>query len=431
VVSIVPLDLEAHTKYIFDYDYEIESTQFKFQGFFLNYANRGDLASYLLNPPQTDMKQSVIKKTIIEPQNPELILDILYQISNGMHYMNKNNWIHRDLALRNILVFEQENNKFVYKITDFGLSLKKDDNSSICGDLNSTGLKDRCPGWGKVFLNEVDPEQIGRYNKDINWNYKSDIWSFGIIFWILIGGGDKGGMGMKKIYEKLFNNIYILLAKLIYGQTYIKGDEIVMKTNLFKSIPKNVIETYIIIEMFGEEIKFEHLLTKDTDYQIGQGFIFRILYKLINKLKKKLIFTSKKFNTIFKPFNIDDQTLKQERLDTIKNLPELIFSKDSEGKQINLNHKLFDTLLNPEKELTDDLSLLVENGLKHTRIDYFKQIQKEITDKKTRYPNNPIMLDILELMKTCFNPSEGRYSFDQLKLKFKELKLKFKELTTN
>jgi tyrosine-protein kinase ZAP-70 len=46
------------------------------------------------------------------------ILNYLYQVSDGMHYLHEKNIIHRDLALRNILIMSTN----ICKISDFGLS---------------------------------------------------------------------------------------------------------------------------------------------------------------------------------------------------------------------------------------------------------------------------------------------------------------------
>lgn len=46
------------------------------------------------------------------------ILNYMFQVSDGMDYLHKRSIIHRDLALRNILIMSETS----CKISDFGLS---------------------------------------------------------------------------------------------------------------------------------------------------------------------------------------------------------------------------------------------------------------------------------------------------------------------
>lgn len=69
----------------------------------------------------------------------EYILNYMYQVSDGMSYLHEKNIIHRDLALRNILIMS----KTVCKISDFGLSRFVEENSyyQVKRDFNKLNRK--------------------------------------------------------------------------------------------------------------------------------------------------------------------------------------------------------------------------------------------------------------------------------------------------
>ena len=54
--------------------------------------------------------------------NAEEIKEILKQLNNVFKIMNKNSIIHRNIKPENILIKKLENNKYLYKLTDYGFS---------------------------------------------------------------------------------------------------------------------------------------------------------------------------------------------------------------------------------------------------------------------------------------------------------------------
>ncbi len=103
----------------------------------------------------------------------ELRIRILLEISTGMNFLHTNNprIIHRDLKSLNILLtnkISNSNDLTSIKISDFGLSkiLNKFDKKEIM-----TGNCGTCH-W-------MAPEVI----KNLNYNIKADVYSFGIIIW--------------------------------------------------------------------------------------------------------------------------------------------------------------------------------------------------------------------------------------------------------
>jgi serine/threonine protein kinase len=105
---------------------------------------------------------------------PAELLLISTHILNGMCYLEENNIIHRDLALRNVLITQNSDGHYVAKISDFGLS--RFGNQGIYS-LSSTSAN--------LPIKWTAPESAlyGQYNN------KTDVWSFGIALWELYSYG--------------------------------------------------------------------------------------------------------------------------------------------------------------------------------------------------------------------------------------------------
>ena len=97
------------------------------------------------------------------------IYNILMQLNNTFKIMSQNKIAHRDLKLQNILIKynNKEKTDYTVKITDYGISKAYENNGNF---ETFTGT-----------LEYVAPEIL----KGQKYNYKCDLWSLGIIIYIL------------------------------------------------------------------------------------------------------------------------------------------------------------------------------------------------------------------------------------------------------
>ena len=88
------------------------------------------------------------------------------QILEGLNYCHEQNVIHRDLKPENIFIFKNEN-EMIVKIADFGLSKNVEQSiaKSIVGSLNF-----------------MAPE----FFESNKYDFSVDIWSFGVIFFLIL-----------------------------------------------------------------------------------------------------------------------------------------------------------------------------------------------------------------------------------------------------
>lgn len=118
--------------------------------------------------------------------------DVCKIILNAVEYIHSNGIVHRDLKPDNLLLVSRENDALV-KLGDFGFAKR-------CNDSGNDGLgtlKTQCgtPAY-------VAPEVIQK----VPYGSKCDMWSIGVILYVLLGGyepfceSDKGRMEM---YQKI------------------------------------------------------------------------------------------------------------------------------------------------------------------------------------------------------------------------------------
>lgn len=177
----------------------------------LEYANGGNLADYI--------KKYKEKNNLLF--NELLIQKIVKQITSGLEYMHKNNMIHRDIKLENILInfnkfpntlkkgklpepvtFEKTSlyDSFTIKIADLGYSRK----------MNEMGASTICGTPLAMAPDVAFSEEIGK-----SYNDKADLWSLGIIVYeMLVGVPPFDAKSYEEYKKKMKDGGYVLPKKL-------------------------------------------------------------------------------------------------------------------------------------------------------------------------------------------------------------------------
>jgi serine/threonine protein kinase len=104
---------------------------------------------------------------------------LLVQAAHGLEYLSSRGIVHRDLSPDNILVIERGGDRLV-KLLDFGVA-KLFEKATGLESLTATGF----------FLGKVaygSPEQLGSLGHGVPLDWRSDVYSLGVIFYQVLSG---------------------------------------------------------------------------------------------------------------------------------------------------------------------------------------------------------------------------------------------------
>ena len=333
---------------------------------------------------------------------------IMSQIFSSLNYCHKKEIIHRDLKLENILINKNDNGFINVKICDFGTSLR----------FNTDEIKDKIVG--PIYY--IAPEVFKK-----KYNSKCDLWSCGIILYILLTGvppfgNDEDQIINEKIYEEQYDKNRLvnkskecidLIDKLLekdpdkrisaeealshkwFEKNKIKEketdinpkiiEELINNLKIYKksSEIKEIILNYLInhhheLEEVNNSKKLFEIIDKKGSKKINKEELYNGLNKIYqnDKLKEDV-------DKIFENLNINNDAYLEYDEYIKASIDKSIFFKDDNLKLIFNN---FDKDNKGEINIDDIYSIFYGDKLSKDNLDKIKEIIKMVSpNEKIKY----------------------------------------------
>ena len=228
--------------------------------------------------------------------NVKEIKELLEQLNNVFKVMHDNSIIHRDIKPENILIKKLDNDKYLYKLTDYGLS------KQLFESYNATTFAGT--------LEYMAPEIKNNLNIDKS---KVDLYSIGILIHKLYFGNTP----KNNIIQKT-NNIYL--------------DDLIKKLIVEKPFDKNKNNCRISWEDY-----FNHNFFKNN-YKKEIVFLKKSLEKFDNRIKEMIAFINIKLEEFKNLINKEIGLIfTDEYNEKIKELSKLLNGFDFNNNEIKFN----------------------------------------------------------------------------------------------
>ena len=114
------------------------------------------------------------------PVPPRVALEVAIQALGGLEALHQMGIIHRDISPENIMLSQDHMGKLLVKVIDFGIAKQLSDEAGGQG-LTQTGMF-----LGK--LKYASPEQAGFIKEGEQLDARSDLYSFGVVFYEMLAG---------------------------------------------------------------------------------------------------------------------------------------------------------------------------------------------------------------------------------------------------
>ena len=157
---------------------------------------------YLINDLCTggELLNKILNKKKETPFNEKEAVNIFKQLVSAISYCHNINIVHRDLKPENILFVNDDINSPI-KIIDFGFSQEFKNNNNINNNGNGKNSKDKNMSSKVGTVYYMSPEILQG-----NYNELCDIWSLGVILYIILCGyAPFQGKNDQEIYKSIQN----------------------------------------------------------------------------------------------------------------------------------------------------------------------------------------------------------------------------------
>ena len=291
------------------------------------------------------------------------IYNIMKQLNNTFKIMRKNNFVHRDLKLENILVKYQngQESDFIVKLCDYGISKKVTD-TKICKTHIGT-------------IQTMAPEIIKGEGEDVQYDEKCDLWSIGIILYQLsFGVYPFRGVTETALLKNIHNN-----RNNVINNNKNTGDKELddLIINLLKEEPK---------ERITWENYFNHAFFKDKNIS---EIIIKILVKNEDKDKNG-------FKDIYFLENINNENKMKEKFNEL--------NKDNTELYINNIQMEFKKFFRPTEEGVYTIKLIIKNKIKSCN-NMFYNCRNITSINLTSFKSSEIT-DTKGMFEKCYNLKE-------------------------
>jgi len=232
-----------------------------------------------------ELFQEIVDKA---PFTEAIAASIMYQIFSAVNYCHNINIIHRDLKPENILIERLDGKKYFIKIIDFGTAKIYEKNKNEKKVIGSSYY--------------IAPEVLTE-----SYNQKCDLWSCGVILYILLSGkppfaGKSDDVILEKIrigkynmqikeFDNISNEAKDLIQKLLEknpkkrlsAQEALKHNwfkNLDIKSTIIESNLDKIKESLINIQKYNPKLKLQQVVIAYLVHNIPQLQIMREAYKV-------------------------------------------------------------------------------------------------------------------------------------------------------